>query len=646
VTNSGHTDKQGDGYSFGSNQKGQNGVTVSLSNHVTRLYGEWGLRFLYEVRASEAASARVDDGKYQIFWNNEEQDGKTSSNEMNVLLDRFARPRREKELGLSWRGEMSFLMNEYRLEYGCLHPPYNQTEKGQELTEVLHPLFVQRNMGTTLRIGHVTDTHVDVRNDVYEQNLQTRYKGKPVQFNNWNKSFRSVYDDCKKKSDIMLLTGDLIDYGRGHIGNDKAGELLARDDQYHKDRNWFLFYYFLASRDCYKIPVFTTLGNHDWRLNPYPPFAPSTPYPEEFIHNNRNFTEKEREDVLRVAHGPGHELAFAYNLNVNKWALDAFEAAIRKPGAAWQAIKGNLDFPGSPVNTDVESVAWYLMLINPFLDYQFALPTGHQFLMLDFAEDEELGKQDLNTHRSYGPRAAKCLTSLQQWHVSLFTKPMGRAKTIGIHIPPIGPRPDWYVGDLLLGVKKWEWGKSGYSHRYDLPDGKMVEIREHPLYAFRPQMKDSHGFDSAPYGIAADYGSFMSKYTKNQETREWFIRKVADPAAGVRVVFSGHIHRQGFLIVQRQAPNSDVFLVRAVPQQAVNGVRSPGVAAFPAGNIRPGPLYVNTTSAGPRGYQFHGKDQYRSENPGFSVVTMESDGTLTSVLQVTPQATAAVAGVR
>ena len=88
----------------------------------------------------------------------------------------------------------------------------------------------------------------------------------------------------------------------------------------------------------------------------------------------------------------------------------------------------------------MESVAWYLLLINPFLDYQFALPTGHQFLMLDFAEDEEL-KNTEEEANGQGPRSLSCLTPLQQWHVDLLIKSPGKAKTIGIHVPPIGPRP-------------------------------------------------------------------------------------------------------------------------------------------------------------------------------------------------------------
>ena len=62
-------------------------------------------------------------------------------------------------------------MDEYKFDYGALHPPYQRDDGEKRLTEVLHPVFVKRLSGP-LRIGHVTDTHVDVRADVYEANLE------------------------------------------------------------------------------------------------------------------------------------------------------------------------------------------------------------------------------------------------------------------------------------------------------------------------------------------------------------------------------------------------------------------------------------------------------------------------------------------
>ena len=55
---------------------------------------------------------------------------------------------------------------------------------------------------------------------------------------------------------------------------------------------------------------------------------------------------------------------------------------------------------GFPVETSVESIAWYLLSINPFLDYAFTLPGKQSVLMLDWAKDEDvLFSEDSRTAR-------------------------------------------------------------------------------------------------------------------------------------------------------------------------------------------------------------------------------------------------------
>ena len=44
-----------------------------------------------------------------------------------------------------------------------------------------------------------------------------------------------------------------------------------------------------------------------------------------------------------------------------------------------------MDEKGSPAQTSIELVEWYLLSINPFFDYWFGLPSGHKVLMLDWA---------------------------------------------------------------------------------------------------------------------------------------------------------------------------------------------------------------------------------------------------------------------
>ena len=633
LVETGPEDAHGKPLTFGGDRQGRNAITVSLSKYVRRFYARpgIGLTFLHEIRVSEQALARLTGDQFHLFWNKEEAGQEPHSREMTLLLDQFA-TKRLNVAGPATK-DRSLLMNGYRFEYGGLHHPYNQQDRGEEPTEVLHPVFVWRKPKATLTIGHVTDTHVDIRNDVYARNLQRKVvevrkatSGRPVEFNNWNESFLSVYKDARDRSDLILLTGDLIDYGRGHIGNAITDHLLGRDDQYHLDRNWFLFYYLLTKKEPYRKPVYTILGNHDWRLNPYPPFAPSTPEPEELIHNSANFPRPERAKVLKkvieLAHGDGHDRSYSYadlTRDVVEIVKSGWKAAHLIPSALFGS-RANLDFKKLPTHTTEESVAWYLLVINPFLDYQFSLPTGHQVLMLDFAENEEI-RNNVENH-AQGPRALDCLTPLQQWHIERFIKSPGRAKTIGIHVPPLGPRPGWSVNDLRAGIKTYKFPESPRYKNANL-QWRFLRNQPLPLMAVVPE-------SFSPW-LAAAYGSFVHK-----DTRKWFIEKlVASPS--VRLVLSGHIHRQGLLTAHwRSMPVTGegervprifkVLGVRSVAPQAVKDAKAPMATS---GETRlAGPLYINSTSAGPKGYQYYDAGDYRNEPPGYSRIELANDGTI------------------
>lgn len=626
---------------FGGNAEGKNSIRVGLANYVREFYRKQGLAHLHEIRIYEQASGRLQDGLYHLFWNNEDKNEKAPSDEMQLLINRFARPRRQRLSGF-WQKKnfFDFLIGEYEYEYGALHPPYKSMfATRRPRAEVLHPLFVKRPASQSLKIGHLTDLHVDVRADVYEENL----KKAPFQpsYNNWNKSFVKLYGGAKQSCDVLLLTGDLIDYGRGHWGP-AAADRLGEDDLYHVDRNWFLFYYLLASGDTYQKPVYTILGNHDWRLNPYPPFAiAGAPSPKSMIHDYTRFTEDEQKTILQVAHGPGHTRMFSYYMESD----DAFLKAFGESGKTLEtffrllAQKRTLDEQHLPVETTVESVAWYLMVINPFLDYFFSLPGGYQILMLDWAEEEDLffpivqdGKQwpymiwEVKTAAAPGPKAKNSLTVLQQRLVKDFITLKGTAKIIGIHAPLIGPYPDWTDYELLISRRTYDKkrGVRGPTNYATLrPDGSIEKWNGHPLFAIRP-----HG---GAFGTEADYGSLV-------KNRPWFIKQLAMRNSGVRLVFSGHIHRNGLYVVYEPGKEqgravAGQMLIRGVIEPAVAGVKPPLVTKDKAitaeGN--PGPLYVNTTSAGPRGNLYPNKDQYFAVDPGYAHVELLNDGTIKRV---------------
>jgi subtilisin family serine protease len=673
----------GDLIKFGENAIGDDArndrppIIVNLSHYVRNFYRDQGIEFLHEIRVSEEASARLQGldrappggaphVRYQLFWNNEATNENAPSDEMGLLLNKFARPRREK-LGKLWEKRGSLLMNEYEREYGAFHPPYAPAGPHDvPRAEVLHPLFVARDPGATLRIAHLTDTHVDVRADVYEENLKRHRL--PASYNNWNTNFINLYEHARRDCDVVFLTGDLIDYGRGHWGPEWA-DALGYDGAYHVDRNWFLFYSLLAAGDAYTRPAYTILGNHDWRLNPYPPFAiVGPPKPRDLFHDYAQVNTEKREGeerkatqlrekvekllelYLRRAHGEGSERGFSYRIP----AENKVQLFLQETGTAVKTLirmigqtKG-MDVPGSPAETTVESVAWYLLSINPFLDYSFSLPQKHRVLMLDWGEKEDVLFPIIRRGRTWpyliwqaeeaaapGPKAARCLTPLQQSLVSMFIGARGKAKIIGIHAPPIGPYPDWDDGALLQGRNIYEELKDARG-RWNLgtrrPDGTVVKLNGHPTFAIRPN-------DEA-FGEEADYGSFG-------KNRAWFIRELAKPGSGVRMVLSGHIHRNGLYVVHKGGGGQESvvrgqLLIRGVRPQLAQGAHPPAVTRTPEG--QQGPLYVNTTSGGPRGHWFPEKEMTYSADPGYTHLELTNDGTIQRVEFRPPQRTAGQPG--
>lgn len=630
-------DDRGDVVRFGGDGL-PNAITAGLARAVRAFYERQGLRYLHEIRISEAASAKLPDGQYHLFWNGSPDGESSPSAEMKLLLDNYARPTREAELKPDGRHErlnIATLLDEYEFEFGALHPPYQQTDRDKRRTEVLHPLFVRRAMITrpssSVMLAHVTDTHVNVRADVYEENLKTndpsitwdganlRYKSsRIIRYNNFNRSFDRIYADAKRGADVILITGDLIDYGRGPLGlvdNGVYRNRLDEDWTYQADRNWFLFYYLLASRDTYTSPVYTILGNHDWRLNPYPPFAPGAPDPPAMLHNYLDFTPAEQKGIIQVAHGHGYDTKYAYS------ELGAARLAKALAGA----FTGELSFDGSPLETSVASVLWYLLLINPFLDYAFPLPGGQRVLMLDWGKDEEIYNfESVSNWMEYSQRAKNCLSSLQESLLTEFAQAPGRAKVIGIHAPPLGPADRWTDEDLRQGEKVFQWDQD--SRMRNPADGKVIKVQKHTLCAVAPK--------NAPFGVAAVYGSIV-------QSRDPFIRQVGESTSGIRLVLSGHIHREGLLVAYPPTGDRDARLLRSVTYaEATNqgrGVGSGSGAILSDGRSVRTPLYVNTTSAGPRGNQYlagDGSEGYVHHNnvaPGWVSIELTADGTVKSL---------------
>ena len=137
--------------------------------------------------------------------------------------------------------------------------------------------------------------------------------------------------------------------------------------------------------------------------------------------------------------------------------------------------------------------------------------------------------------------------------------------------------------------------------------------------------------EGAVYGMDANFGSF-------EKHRDWFIRRMADQKYKVRTVLSGHIHRQGIFATYKLSSLSDELLIKSLDPIKTSG------SSVPAGpqahivnkfGLRDGPLYVNSTSIGPRGHLYRSKDEDNKDiyiSPGFTHIELLDNGDITKVV--------------
>ncbi len=298
-----------------------------------------------------------------------------------------------------------------------------------------------------------------------------------------------------------------------------------------------------------------------------------------------------------------------------------------------------MDRKGFPTETNIDSVLWYLLTINPFLDYTVSLPGGFSVLMLDWAEKENVLFPIITGGVRYpflpwqaaeaasaGPKARNCLTALQQALTQAFLDLHGRAKVVGIHAPPLGPYPVWTDDMLLSGsirVPSPDPNIPGQAHfQVNHPDGTITDYYGHPFFAVKPE----NGLD----GQSADFGTF-------EEGRDWFIKELNKAGSTVRLVFSGHIHRSDLLLTYidqtdpKRSYTGGQLRTKSVISKAARSAQPPAITLTPEGTQ--GPLYVNTVCGGPRGNYFpqFPPDAHRLfVDPGYALVELRNDGTIVS----------------
>lgn len=132
-----------------------------------------------------------------------------------------------------------------------------------------------RSDWTSFNVAHITDLHVSRRIEHYRAQLRkTGVSASDIgQFNNWNDALRDFirYANHLHSAgllDAIMATGDLVDYvheagdNQNGPGNFGFFEALIRGDAPSPDAE-------APKSEALRVPIFTSLGNHDYRANPY-----------------------------------------------------------------------------------------------------------------------------------------------------------------------------------------------------------------------------------------------------------------------------------------------------------------------------------------------------------------------------------------
>lgn len=284
---------------------------------------------------------------------------------------------------------------------------------------IYHPFLISQKRN--LNIAHVTDTHISLRVNQFQQDVYDKYptvKG----FCNPNMQFERILKAINEDSDIdiIIITGDLIDANRGYDSSTNLPpdcDHIHRNWVYRKDWNWVYFYMLLIEN--YQKPIFTLLGNHEFVGDPFG-YAIKFPLGFKWYH----FEEE------------------IYKFNM---LVDEMEQLY--PGLFEEHP---IAVPLSTINA--QSVLWYNSVINPFLDYTVVYDKM-SFLMFDW--DVKWEVHDPLGEKSDLPYPENSLSNIQMElldeYLSYSQSLESVVKIISMHAPVFHPYPSVGHNFLIKG---------------------------------------------------------------------------------------------------------------------------------------------------------------------------------------------------
>lgn len=258
-----------------------------------------------------------------------------------------------------------------------------------------HSVYIHEKEWHDFKFIQASDTHIAWRNDHIPRVIAKKMPGHPISYVNPNKNFRKfiTYANTlyrKGELDFILLTGDIIDYIWGTYSNRYWAEewMKKPGPWWMKERppNNFCFFKDLVIAwarwegevlgDELEVPLFTVLGNHDYRENEYPLVF----WIEPFWNINWEKTKYHESFVLTEQEAIAFEEAVTKESGIPEYDKDECASFVSYCEGA-EVRKGNERGYVYPWP------ALYTSEINPNADYVIQLGK-HRIVCLDSAHDE------------------------------------------------------------------------------------------------------------------------------------------------------------------------------------------------------------------------------------------------------------------
>ncbi len=261
----------------------------------------------------------------------------------------------------------------------------------------------------TFGMAHITDIHVSRRIEKYRTLLRTRgiSAENVARLNHWNDDFRAFIRYANQlhgegRLDVIIATGDLVDYAR-ELGDHPDGpgnfgffESLVRGEAPGPDSE-------SPPSEPLRVPIFTSLGNHDYRESPYALAFKIVPTSGDLLGDIPGVGDVLKDvvdavedtlvipDIVGIAtdyYGGRIDQFKSLNLLPNEAAAimglkdgDSYGIPELRPDAA---------APGVRVDKRMrDGTHYYFRRINPSSSYVISLG-GHRVVMLDTRWDAEM----------------------------------------------------------------------------------------------------------------------------------------------------------------------------------------------------------------------------------------------------------------